>query len=161
MICSHCSRPMDGSIQRCSNDGFCWPIEEHWVCENPECGADYAEYVNGCPMCYESGLHFSVRQRLVADKAVKNGSVGCILVLGKDWLQIRRLKMDPNFHRKRTCLICGYMETATIRGFSSSTMYCGKHLNDEIELHQSMSVKPSKDDKALARIYAKRWKSNG
>ena len=69
--------------------------------------------------------------------------------------------MDRNFHRKRTCLICGYVETATTRGFSSSTMYCGKHLNDEIELHQSMPAERhliSKDAKLLQRIYAKRWK---
>lgn len=25
---------------------------EGWVCENPECGAVYAEYVNGCPECW-------------------------------------------------------------------------------------------------------------
>jgi hypothetical protein len=23
-----------------------------WVCENPECGAVYAEYTNGCPKCW-------------------------------------------------------------------------------------------------------------
>jgi hypothetical protein len=39
-----------------------------WICENPECRTEYAEYVNGCPKCYEGNLnagrmplHFSVR----------------------------------------------------------------------------------------------------
>ncbi len=39
-----------------------------WICENPDCRAEYAEYVNGCPRCYEGRLNegliplkFSVR----------------------------------------------------------------------------------------------------
>lgn len=28
-----------------------------WVCENPECRAEFSEYVSGCPCCY-----FSVRK---------------------------------------------------------------------------------------------------
>jgi hypothetical protein len=69
--------------------------------------------------------------------------------------------MDRYFHRKRTCLICGYEEVATVRGFSSATMYCGKHFNDEVDLHQRMPANRrdmSKEDKALERIFAKRWK---
>jgi hypothetical protein len=68
--------------------------------------------------------------------------------------------MDKNFHRKRTCFICGHVETATTRGFSDAGMYCGKHLNDEIEFHQALPERNrmSKEHKALERIYAKRWK---
>lgn len=39
-----------------------------WKCENSDCGAEFPEYVNGCPKCYEGRialglppLHFSVR----------------------------------------------------------------------------------------------------
>lgn len=39
-----------------------------WVCQNPQCRAVYAEYINGCPKCYEGNLnagqvplHFSVQ----------------------------------------------------------------------------------------------------
>lgn len=69
--------------------------------------------------------------------------------------------MDPNFHLKRICLICGHVETATTRGFRSATTYCGIHQKDEIELHQRMPAdrrQMCKEDKMLERIYAKRWK---
>lgn len=27
-----------------------------WVCQNPDCRTEYAEYVNGCPRCYEGNI---------------------------------------------------------------------------------------------------------
>lgn len=36
-----------------------------WVCANPECGTVYAEYVNGCPRCWENGEQsFAVGMRV-------------------------------------------------------------------------------------------------
>lgn len=65
--------------------------------------------------------------------------------------------MDPNHYLKRWCWICG----ATERGrFSSPRFYCGLHERDEVDLHQAMPAdrrSRSKEDKALERIYAKRW----
>jgi hypothetical protein len=37
--------------------------EGRWICENPECQASFAEYINGCPKCSERGLAFSVLQQ--------------------------------------------------------------------------------------------------
>lgn len=63
--------------------------------------------------------------------------------------------MDPNHYLITTCWICGH----TKRGrFSSPRFYCGRHRSDETDHHQSMSATPSKEDKALSRLYAKRWK---
>lgn len=36
-------------------------MEGIWVCENPEKLHKYAEYVNGCPRCWQDGLLFGVR----------------------------------------------------------------------------------------------------
>jgi len=66
----------------------------------------------------------------------------------------KRTMMDPNHHLTQTCWLCGHKESGRFR---SSSFYCGRHLHDEIEHHQSMSATPSKDDKALSRLYAKRW----
>lgn len=46
------------------------PEPARWVCENPDCRTEFAEYVNGCPKCAEGRiaqglppLHFSVREQ--------------------------------------------------------------------------------------------------
>lgn len=69
--------------------------------------------------------------------------------------------MDLNHFLTRTCFICRVVERGR---FSSPSFYCGKHQNDEVDLHQSMPADRrllSKDDKRLERIYAKRWAKGG
>jgi hypothetical protein len=62
--------------------------------------------------------------------------------------------MDRNHWRKQTCYICGVVEHGR---FPNPRFWCNRHRRDEIDLYQAMPEKPSKEDRALARIYAKRW----
>lgn len=66
--------------------------------------------------------------------------------------------MDRNHFLTQTCRICRVVERGR---FSSPAFWCKLHQRDEIELHESMPAdrnRMSKEDKALERIYAKRWK---
>jgi hypothetical protein len=49
--------PVSGSPERLEGGEV---NEPRWICDG--CKTSYAEYVNGCPRCYEHGLFFSVRQ---------------------------------------------------------------------------------------------------
>ena len=60
-----CNHPAHGPAA-CSICGCTWvqqatptPVEPKWICDG--CKTVYAEYVNGCPKCWEQGLTFSVR----------------------------------------------------------------------------------------------------
>jgi hypothetical protein len=68
--------------------------------------------------------------------------------------------MDPNHHLTQRCFICGVVEHGRFR---NSGFYCRKHSRDEVEFHQSMPEDRSlwsKYDKALERIYAKKWRNS-
>jgi len=54
---SYCMNPADEGCCYCSIHAN-WP--NIWQCET--CGSVYAEYINGCPHCWEAGIRSSVRK---------------------------------------------------------------------------------------------------
>ena len=64
--------------------------EPPWICDNPDCRTEYAEYVNGCPKCSENKLHFSVRQHAAVQKESKSAAVLRARLEEAEWWETRR-----------------------------------------------------------------------